>query len=173
MGKENESTMFSTISPRVYQKLRERRGLSQGQLGKAMGGSRHLIRNFESGKSRPDATQEERMMKILGCSALEFAELAFEEFGELLGTPVGLRDNHGGYEPTSLLRSGYRVLRRAASFPADLVRAVDRRMKEIRLQALLFEMKNTDLRELIRACDEALGSREDGEEQAPAPPVPI
>ncbi len=41
--------MFNTIGPKVYRQIRERKGLSQTELGDDMEVSRFTISNFETG----------------------------------------------------------------------------------------------------------------------------
>ena len=145
--------MFNLIGPKIYRKLRERSGLTQGELGKRLGGTRHTIRNFESGKTRPDAAQESRLLEITKCSRLEFVHLACEELGELVDTPVGLLANHVSYEPTTLLTRVNNVLLAGnGRLSPARVRRVHRKSRAVRMLSLLFDDENADLEEDLQEC---------------------
>ncbi len=149
--------MFSLICPRVYQKLRERKGLTQSELGKRIGGNRHTIRHFESGKTRPDAAQESRLLEATDCSRLEFAQLVCEELGKLIETPVGVLTHPGAYEPTTLLSRANSLLRQAnGRLPAAKARRINRGVTRIQMMSLVFDYDNAELEELLQSCRQDL-----------------
>ncbi len=145
--------MFSIICPKVYRRLRERTDMSQDKYGKEIGASRNTVYNFETGKSRPDAAQEARMLEVSGCSKLEFVEISCSEHSPLIGMPVGIRRSQGGYEPVFTLDDADMVLRqRSFEMRPEVFQALDRKSKIIRLMGLIFDFNYTDLEELVRAC---------------------
>ncbi len=144
--------MFSTICPNVYRSLRERTKMSQGRYGKAVGASRNTIHNFETGKSRPDAAQEARMLEVSKCSKLEFVEIACAELGSLIGMPVGIHRDQG-LKPIFTINEADIVLRqRSRGGPSDLARALNRKLTITQMMGLVFDFHNNDLEELIHSC---------------------
>ncbi len=149
--------MFNAICPKVYQRLRERTGLSQAQFGNAVGATRQTIGKFEAGVAWPNEMQEKRILQVADCSKEEFAELVCEQLSKQVEKPVGIRESHGGYEPSTALARAYAVLRRpAARLPAGMVRALNNKINTTRLLSLAYERNNADLLELTQDCHEAL-----------------
>ena len=153
--------MFNTFCSKVYQKMRERSGLTQEQLGDGMGATRHGIRRFETGETMPDAAQERRMMEVTNCSKLAFVEMVCEELGELIGAPVGIKTDHGSYEPTSLLTQAYSLLQQPDNgISPGPAWALDRKVIGTRLLGLAFQINNAELEELTEGCREEAERKE-------------
>ena len=53
---------------------------------------------------------------------------------------------------TPVAPRGWRVLRKPTRIPAALLRALNNKMTEIRMLAMLFNFSNADLEELIQSC---------------------
>lgn len=149
--------MFNDICPDVFQQLRERTELSQEEFGRAVGATRFTVSKYETGRAQPDKAQEMKLLEVAKCSKEEFVELVCRRLSELIGKPVGIRQNHDGYEPTSALARAYALLRENASrIPAAMVRALNNKINTTRLLGLAFERNNADLEELTHDCEEEL-----------------
>ncbi len=152
--------MFNVICPEVFKQLPTRTDLTQGKLGEAMGGTRHSVANFESGKTFPDAAQEERLLQVARCSKEEFVEMVCAVLSELIGKPVGIKESHGGYEPTTALaRARALSAGQARKIPGSMLRLLKSRIKESRMLSVLLEHHTDELLDLIREVGDALKKR--------------
>ncbi len=146
--------MFNTISPKVYKQIRERKGLSQAELGDDMGISRFRISNFENGKSKPSAEQEEHILELCDCSATEFSELVCEVLSELFGS----EDDE---EPGSLVsRANWMLLSATGKLSGFMLRGLQRRITQLRVMRVTVDHFKADLQEHMYECRELLKRRE-------------
>ena len=157
--------MFNTISPKVYKRIRERKGLSQSELGDEIGVTRYTISNFENGKSKPTAEQEELVLEVCDCSTLEFAEMVCEELSVVADAPVGFRSREGGNGPGTLLsRANWLLLDATGKLSGRMLRGLQRRITQLRLIGVTFDHFNIDLEEHMQECREEM-KRQEGEKQ--------
>ena len=154
--------MFNVICPPVYKQLRKRSGLSQGEFGKEIGVTRYFVGKLESGKALADESLELRMLEVANCSLEEFAELVFEQLSKLIDRPVGVRETHDGYEPTTALAKAYRLTRcNGGEIPPAMMRALNNKITMTRLMSLACERNTADLLELAQDCAEELANTGD------------
>lgn len=149
--------MMNEIAPKLYQKMRERAGLTQTELGEAMGATRYTVSHFENGRTQLDKAQEQRLFQITQCTKIELVEMLCSVLSEWIGKPVGIRESYGAYEPTSALSRAFELLRENVTrLPAALLRALNNKINLTRLIGLAFERNNADLLELVQDCREEL-----------------
>ena len=149
--------MFNALYPNVYRKLRERAGLTQAELGKALGINRYTVNKVESGRAQLDREQEEILLELAKCNREEFGELVCEELSELLDKRVGISSDHGAYQATTSLAKAFSLLREHESrIPAAMRRALNNRISTTQLLGLAFDKNNADLVELTQDCREQL-----------------
>ncbi len=157
--------MFNTISPNVFQLLRQRTGLSQTDFGKRVGARRQTVSKFESGTAQPNKAQEMRILEVAKCSKEEFVELVCEQLSKLIDRPVGVRQSHHGYEPTTALAKANALVRKpVAGLPAVMARTLHNKIRTTRALGLAFESNNADLLELLEDCEDATEEKEDDHE---------
>ena len=152
--------MFNVICPKIFKQLRSRTDLTQSELGDAMGGTRHSVANFESGKTFPNAAQEKKLLQVTQTSKEQFVELVCAVLSELIGRPVGIKDSYGGYEPTTALARA-RILsqQQARKIPGSMLRLLRSRIREIGMLTVLLDHHTDELLDLLREIGEALRKR--------------
>jgi len=152
--------MFNTISPKVYKRIRERKGLSQTELGDELGVTRFTVSNFENGKSKPSAELEDLILEVCGCSVPEFAELVREELAEL-------SDSEDREKQGSLLSRANRLLLDATGeLSGFMLRGLQRRITQLRVMRVTVDHFKSDLQEHMYECRELL-KRQEGTDAMP------
>jgi transcriptional regulator with XRE-family HTH domain len=71
MQPENEAYVYGLVLGRVLASLRERRGLSQGQLAAAAGITQSTLSRMERGQAQPDAFTLKKLAEALGVSVAD------------------------------------------------------------------------------------------------------
>lgn len=156
--------MFDTICPRVYKQLRLRAGMTQAQLGTGLDTSRMTVMRVESGRTRYDKQQEQRLKELARCSDLEFAELVCEPLSELIGRRVGLCEGNE-YRPTTALAAAQAMLnQQAAELRPEKIKALQDLIRAVQFLELAIERCNAYLLELVRRTRDRL--RDERREQA-------
>jgi DNA-binding transcriptional regulator YiaG len=77
-----EEVRSSRISPRLIKKLRERLGLSQGEMAKLVGVSTNSVGFWEQGKARPQGRNREALVALRKLGKREVAELLAAKVAE-------------------------------------------------------------------------------------------
>ena len=148
--------MFDKILPAVYRQLRQRSGLSQGQLATQLDVNRHTLANYETGKTRPDQARERRLVELAKCSNQQFAEVFCQCLSEVLGCRVAITD--GDYQPTTAAARAERALHALrGEIPEPMLRALANQIHITQLMCLTFERQATNLEELTHDCLAAAG----------------
>ncbi len=145
--------MINALQARVIKRLRGRAGLTQEELGEALGTSRYTVRRVEAGTAQLSLEQEAILLELARCSRDECGELLCQELSGLLDKPVGIDGGHGAYQPSTALATAFALLREHESgIPAAMRRALHNRIGTTQLLGLAFERNNADLVELIEDC---------------------
>ena len=152
--------MFNAIYPKVYQRLRERAGLTQAELATLLGMSRCTVINVECGRSQLDENQECRLVEIAQCTKEELGELLCQQLSAFLEKPIGIQADHGAYQPSTALARAHALLREHESeIPTAMRRALNNRINTTQLLGLAFDKNNADLVELTQDCREQLNRK--------------
>lgn len=145
--------MFNAIIPKVYRRLRQRSGLTQGEMASALELSRYTMNKVEAGRAQLNGSQERQLLELARCSQEAFAELLCQQLSELLRRRVAIDSGPGSYEPSTALGRAHALLREhRETLPAALRRTLDSRINTAQLLGLAFERNNADLMELIEDC---------------------
>ncbi len=71
MEPDNEAYVYGLVLGRVIASLRERRGMSQGELAGAAGITQSTLSRMERGQAQPDAFTLKKLSEALGVSVAE------------------------------------------------------------------------------------------------------
>ncbi len=151
--------MFNAICPAVYQQLRNRTGMTQADLGTALGVSRMTVMRFESGRAQLEEQQELKFLDLAKCTHEEFAELVCEQLTKLIDRRVGIYEGEEAYQPTIALRkAGVLLKKHGTEISPALARALSNNIDTTQLMGLAFERNRAGLVELTRDCHHQLTS---------------
>ncbi len=165
--------MFDAICPKVYKQLRLRAGMTQAQLGTALGASRMTVMRVESGRARFDKQQEQKLKELAKCSDVEFAELVCEQLSELTGRRVGIHECDHEYRPTTAQAAAQALLNRpAAGLSPWEIRALQDRISLTQHLEMALEKSNAGLLERTRRCRDRLRRDQRGHAARSGPPAP-
>ncbi len=145
--------MINALQANAHKRLRRRAGLTQEELGDALGISRHTVRRVEAGSAQLSREQETILLELARCTREECGEVLCQELSELLERRVGILGGDGAYQPSTALATAFALLREHdADIPAAMRRALHNRIGTTQLLGLAFERNNADLVELIEDC---------------------
>ncbi len=144
--------MLNKIQPALCIRLRRHSKLTRKQFAVQLGVNRDTLRNYETGKTRPDPETEQRMLEISRCSDLELVEMLCEILSDELGMRVAIIDGEG-YRPATTLARAERVRWHYEGELSDVQRqALDHKLHGARLNRLLYEWHNAELDEYTAGC---------------------
>ncbi len=145
--------MLDKIQPALYSRLRTCSRLSRKQFAAQLNINRETLRNYETGKTRPDLETERKMIEVSGCSNLELVEMLCELLSDELDVRVAILEDERGYRPTSALARAARCrdeLR--GEIPARRLRQMGNAAHTAQLIRLALERHDADLDEMVDDC---------------------
>ena len=98
--------MLDKILPAFFKKLRRRTKLSRDKFADRAGLSVNTLRNYETGRTRPELKSERKLLAAASCSDLELVETLCEAMSGELDLRVEILEADPGYRPgTTLARA--------------------------------------------------------------------
>ncbi len=160
--------MLNKIQPELCDRLRRHSKLTRKQFAAQLDVNRDTLRNYETGKTRPDPETEQKMLEISQCSDLELVEMLCEILSDELGMRVAIVDGEDDYRPTTSLAKAQWVRRHHGDdLSAAQRRALDNKVHTVQLAQILCERENADLDEYAADCRAEAEQRRKGMADAP------
>ena len=154
--------MMNEICASIYRRLRERAKLTKVALGLLIGVSRYTVAKFESGRVRPTAVQEQKLLAATGCSEEEFVEMICERMSSRIDLRVGIIRDRGDYRPNTAVVVAEELLQQNPQMLADpLGWALQSDVDSHRLMATALEKSRKHLVRLTGECRKRING--DGE----------
>lgn len=148
--------MFSKLIPRFYRSLRQRRHLSQLELGRRIGKCKATLIAWEKGRTRPKPEDETLLLEALACTPQEFIEICCELMGEDLGQTVAILWEDGQPPAAHPLTRAERLFEEhRARLPERLAHALNVRIAALRTRDFHHQQSLREVEELLHACLEA------------------
>ncbi len=152
--------MLNTISPALCIRLRRHSNLTRKEFASRIGIGRDTLRNYEAGKTRPDAKIEQKMFEVARCTRRESADMLCDILSAELGIRVAVDDDESGYRPATPVANAKHVRRLfGGDLPEPRRRALDRRVHVAELMWIACESHDADLDDFADECRAEAESR--------------